>query len=230
MVRVGHALLGTRGEVLSTDEGFCEILETDAEALIGRSVLDVTVPADRLTCQTLMQHLQATREPFRVTKRYIKADGRPVWVTNTVSIIALGDAAPMLVSTIVPISPPTGGMNPAHLLDCAKLLLSSRQERRTAFDTAIFADPAWDMMLAAYVAEAEGMVLDLDTLARAANVPHGSAARWVRAMQHDRLIEVEAQGRDTPTSLFRLTATAHGQFEDYLAGIILKGAVETGPS
>jgi PAS domain S-box-containing protein len=226
MVQVGHALLGARGEILSTDEGFCTILETEADALLGRGVLDVTVPADRLTCQTLMRNLRATREPFRVTKRFIKADGSPVWVTNTVSIIALGDAAPMLVSTIVPIASPADGMNPAKLLECARLLLSSRQERRSVFATAIFADPAWDMMLAAYLAEAEGAVLDLGTLARAANVPQGSAARWVRAMQHDQLIEVEAQGADTPTSLFRLTATAHAQFEDHLAGIILKGAVE----
>lgn len=219
MMHVGHALLGSHSEVLSIDDGFCSILETRADALVGRSVLDVTAPADRLTCQTLMRRLRATGQPFRVVKRFIKGNGRTVWVTNSVSIIALGDTE-MLVSNIVPVAPAAAEPGPAQLLECARLLLASRQERRTVFATQVFGDPAWDMMLAAYVTEAEGGVLDLDTLARAANVPAASAGRWTRALEGEGLIELESHGGTRPHCLFRLTASAHHQFETYLEGLL----------
>lgn len=227
MVRVGHALLGKTGELLSADAGFCDILETPADSLVGRNVLDVTVPADRPTCRTLMRNLQATREPFRVAKRFIKADGAEIWVTNTVSIVALGDAPAMVVSTIIPIGAPASQCSPAQMLDCARLLMASRHKRRTAFATTIFADPAWDMMLAAYVAEAEGGVLDLDMLARTATMPKASVTRWVNALRQEGLVEIEArQGDAAAERLFRLTPEAHRQFEIYLAELVGQGRSE----
>lgn len=219
MVLVGHALLGTRGEVLSLDAGYCSILGTGADEIVGRCVLDVTAPADRVTCATLMRDLVATREPFQVSKRFMRSDGSVIWVSNTVSIIAFGDAPPMVVSTIVPIAAPDA-RTPANLLDCARFLLSSRRDRAGAFDTTMFIEPAWDMMLTAYVAEAEGAALDLDALARAASMSATSAERWVRALIQEGLLETEVSCG--PAGPYRLSDRAHQQFEDYLSGLLQK--------
>ncbi len=219
MVLVGHALLGTQGKVLSIDAGFCAILQTRAEALVGHSVLDVTLPEDRGTCAMLMRTLAATRQPFQVSKRYVRADGSPVWVTNTVSIIELGDSPPMLVSTIVPIDAP-GDRSPASLLDCARFMVASRRDRGPAFATTIFIEPAWDMMLAAYVAEAEGVVLDLAALSRAASIPTGSAQRWARALMQEGMLERESRDGESETAAYRLTGIALDRFERYLSDVL----------
>lgn len=220
MVQVGHALLGSHGKVLSLDDGFCEILGTTADAVVGRSVLDMTVPADRGTCQALMRNLAATREPFHVTKRYMRGDGGEVWVTNTVSLIELGDAPPMLVSTIVPIDPPVEDAGPAAMLHCARFLLSVRRDRGRAFG-AIFAEPAWDMLLTAYIADAEGRVLDMDAMARAASLPTAGATRWARALAQEGLLEPEP-GNTAGRPLYRITAAAHKRTEEFLSGLIHK--------
>lgn len=221
MVQVGHALLGSHGKVLSLDDGFCEILGTTADTIVGRSVLDVTVPADRGTCATLMRNLAATREPFRVTKRYIRGDGGEVWVTNTVSVIELGDAPPMLVSTIIPIDPPVEETEPAAMLDCARFLLSVRRDRASTFGP-IFAEPAWDMMLTAYIADAEGRSLGLGALSRAASLPDDGADRWARALVQEGLLEVEPGGRADDGIQYRITAATHRQVEEFLSGVIHK--------
>lgn len=220
MVQVGHALIGTQNELLSLDEGFCTILDTPLETIVGRSVLSLTAPPDRAACAIAMRHLRATGQPFRVTKRYLREDGSPVWVSNTVSIMALGDAPPMLVSTIVPIAPPSDAQSPAKLLDCARFLLAARRDRTGAFAASLFNEPAWDMLLVMYIVEAEGGAIDGPALARFARLGGPAATRWLRALVQEGLIEEEAGSGNALT--FRLADSTHGQFEAYLSGLLTK--------
>ena len=222
MTDTGHVLIGTRGELLSVDGGFCTLLQAEAAAIVGRLVLDVTAPPDRAECALAIGMLRETLQPFSISKRFIREDGSLRWVTNTVSITTPGAAPQTIVATIVPIDDPAQYRSPARLLECARLLLESRIDRSLAFDHALFSDPAWDMLLAAYIAEAEGRAVDCAGFAVSAGMTLPVSRRWLRLLVERDLIEMEAGTPLDAHTAFRLTADGHARFESHLGGLAVK--------
>jgi len=222
MTDAGHVLIGTQGEMLSVDRGFCALMQTDAAAIVGRLVLDVTAPPDRAECALAIGMLRETLQPFSISKRFIREDGTMLWVTNTVSITSPGAAPQTIVATIVPIDDPAQYRSPARLLECAQLLLESRIDRSLAFDHTLFSDPAWAMLLAAYIAEAEGKAVDCASFAVSAGMTLPVSRRWLRLLVERDLIEMEAGTPLDGHTAFCLTADGHARFESHLGGLAVK--------
>ena len=217
-MRSGHILVGSDGQLLSIDRGFSEIMHTPPEALIGRFVLDVTAPADHAECSAAIARLWATRQPFEIVKRMVRGDGSLVWVENTVSIVDHGRDEELLVATITPIPQVTAPRAPALLLDCARLMTDLREDRAAIFDSSLFPDTAWDVILGAYIAEAEGRAITASCLAETIGISQARADRWISVLIAQDAIEVETRQHDphAPKS-FRLTAATHARLEDHLA-------------
>ena len=74
---------------------------------------------------------------------------------------------------------------PAKLLALARRIKAARNARDTFFHPDLFADPAWDMMLALYIAEGDGCRLKVSDLCNESGVPKTTALRWI-----ERLVEL----------------------------------------
>lgn len=225
-MRSGHVLIGSEGQLLSLDRNFGEIMQAEPASLVGRLVMDVTAPADRLECSQAIARLRRTRQPFEISKRFVRDNGSLVWVTNTVSMVDHGRDENLMVATIAPISDPQGARAPARLLECARMLIDLRGDRATVVDSSIFSDTAWDIILWAYVAEAEGRAITVPALAATLGISPVRAERWIRVLIGQGSIEIETRETDpfAPKS-FRLTNAAHARLEDHLARV---GLAQTG--
>jgi len=84
----------------------------------------------------------------------------------------------------------------------ARRLQCLRRDRDRLFGAELFADPAWDMLLALYVAEADGQVLSIDGLCARAMVPAAAALRWVVALEERGLVVRDADA--SPDGAVRL--------------------------
>ena len=223
MNAIGHVLIGSEGEFVSLDAGFCSMMQTEAQHMIGRLVLDVTAQPDREECALAINTLRHTLQPFTISKRFLRDDGSMLWVTNRVSITDWGGGGlRTIVATVSPIDDPGQYRSPAKLLECARLLFASRIDRTLAFDRTLFSDPAWDMLLAAYIAEAEGDSIDCTRFALATDLTVPITRRWLRVLIDKGLIEMELTRASEETGVFRLTARGHARFEDHLAGLAVK--------
>ncbi|WP_174274013.1 winged helix DNA-binding protein [Sphingomonas bacterium] len=66
--------------------------------------------------------------------------------------------------------------------------LKARACRGQIFDTDLFRDPAWDMLLDLYDAHSAGRVISVSSLCIAANVPATTGLRYVAAMEREGLV------------------------------------------
>lgn len=69
-----------------------------------------------------------------------------------------------------------------------KQLLAARRARSTFFGSHLFADPAWDILLQAYVALLEKEPLLVSTICRESVVPATTALRWISILEQDGLL------------------------------------------
>jgi PAS domain S-box-containing protein len=220
MFQAGHVLIDGMGRLVSIDRGFCAIMQAEPAMLIGRAVMNVTAPADRAECGVAIAHLRATHTPFRISKRFIRDNGSLVWVVNSVSMVEGGDGPGMIVATIDPIVDSSEPRAPARLLDCAQLLVTCREDRAAVLDPALITDTAWDVILAAYIAEAEGRSISVASLAAALDLPAARAGRWIDILQGKGIIEIETRAADAHSAkAFRLTGDAHRRLETHLAKV-----------
>jgi two-component system, LuxR family, sensor kinase FixL len=99
---VGVAHIDARGRWLRLNDRFCEIIGYDRDELLTRSFQDITHPDDLahdLASQEALlsgRHIQTSTE-----KRYIRKDGRIVWVNTTRSIVRDGGGRPDFVVSVI---------------------------------------------------------------------------------------------------------------------------------
>jgi PAS domain S-box-containing protein len=65
----------------------CEILGYRTDELLGMSVHELTAPEDRARSDDMNARLRGPEDVIAYEKRYLKADGAPVWVHVTVSAV-----------------------------------------------------------------------------------------------------------------------------------------------
>ncbi len=75
-----------------------------------------------------------------------------------------------------------------HRAETALQLYAIRRERQKFFDIELFAEPAWDILLILYWAEAQQLRLTVTTVCEAAQVPATTALRWISKLEMDGLI------------------------------------------
>ncbi len=91
---VGMLIVSPAGEILQVNPALCRMLGYEAGALQGLAVQAITHPDDRDTNARLAQEtLAGTSDSFRVTKRYLRADGSVMSAELTLVVIRdeLGD-------------------------------------------------------------------------------------------------------------------------------------------
>lgn len=60
-----------------------------------------------------------------------------------------------------------------------KRLISERRQRGTFFPGELFADPAWELLLALTLAQAQGRRTSITTLCNQVEIPASTALRWI---------------------------------------------------
>jgi DNA-binding transcriptional ArsR family regulator len=98
-----------------------------------------------------------------------------------------------------------GPLDPAST---AEALLTARRARTEALGPGLFADPAWDMLLALFAAAERGGSLPVTRLCAAAGVPQTTALRWLEQLEAARLIARAADSADARRTLVSLAPDA----------------------
>jgi PAS domain S-box-containing protein len=96
----GMTLQNVDGIYLEVNQAFCEITGYEERDLIGTNYRSITHPEDLARTSRRTEELLAGEIPsFVREKRYVRKDGRSVWVRNSMSL--LGDSKPPRIITLV---------------------------------------------------------------------------------------------------------------------------------
>ncbi|GAA1916119.1 sensor histidine kinase [Nocardioides hwasunensis] len=128
---VGMAVVSPAGDFLSTNVALCDMLGYDPDVLATMSFQDITHPDDlasdlRLVEQTLSGEIGS----YRITKRYICADGGVLIGDLSVALLRAGDGAP--IHFISQIADLTERQAFVERLDAAEAAAESEQGRADA--------------------------------------------------------------------------------------------------
>jgi diguanylate cyclase (GGDEF)-like protein/PAS domain S-box-containing protein len=89
------------GTLLDVNETLAEMLGTSREALVGRSIRDITHPDDWAANSTQLDHARdGAVSGYKLDKRYIRADGQIVWARTSVSVMAEQSASPLVIAHV----------------------------------------------------------------------------------------------------------------------------------
>ena len=102
------------------------------------------------------------------------------------------------------------------LATVAARVYAARRRRERYFDPAIFADPAWDMLLDLFIAKARGKEIRTSSLCLAAAVPPATALRWIAVLERQGLIQRRGAAGDRRVKLIALTAQGYRVMRQYL--------------
>jgi DNA-binding MarR family transcriptional regulator len=98
-------------------------------------------------------------------------------------------------------------------------MLHHRRMREDHFPAALFADPAWDMLLDLYAAKLERAPVSVSSLCIAAAVPTTTALRWIKAMTDAGLFVRKDDPRDGRRILIELSEAAGDALARYFAAL-----------
>ncbi len=96
-------------------------------------------------------------------------------------------------------------------------MIKLRRLRDRFFDSELFADPAWDMLLDLMAARLEQVQVAVSSLCIAAAVPPTTALRWIKSMTDAGLFERVADPDDGRRIFIRLSETAATALQRYFA-------------
>lgn len=116
---------------------------------------------------------------------------------------------------------PAALASPATLPDAAAVrgVIKLRRLREGFFDSGLFADPAWDMLLDLFAAHIDNERVAVSSLCIAAAVPPTTALRWIRAMTDTELFERHADPLDGRRVFIRLSSKAVDGMARYFAAL-----------
>lgn len=97
----------------------------------------------------------------------------------------------------------------------AQAAIAARARRQKFFKASLFSDPAWDILLELFAAEAEGRRVAISTAGLAANVPLTTAIRWINALQEEGLVSRQNDPLDARRSFLTLTDLGLRSMRDY---------------
>jgi hypothetical protein len=217
MPHLGRVVIDETGVIIRADRNFKAMIRLD-DALIGRNMLDFTAPADRERCIFLLDKLARDGLPVSTVKRMIRADDTHMWVCNHLALCQPEGGSVRIEISAETTAPPSDWVDPAELLQVARRMIADRAARAAEFSPSLFIDHAWDILLAAYVHEAEGVLLRTVDLHAMAGLSHANAGRWICALHAEGLVEYErGDGTALATTPIQLSAAAHRKFEHYLS-------------
>lgn len=84
---IGMALVSPDGKFVQVNHAFCDIVGYKQEELLNLTLETITHPDDVAMDHTHIKEMEAGKiRSYEIEKRYVRKDGRIVWVQNTVSI------------------------------------------------------------------------------------------------------------------------------------------------
>jgi len=98
-------------------------------------------------------------------------------------------------------------------------VIRARRLRDRFFEGGLFEDPAWDMLLDLLAAQLERAQVSVSSLCIAAAVPPTTALRWITKLTDAGLIEREADPFDKRRAYLKLSPTAAGAMQRYVAAV-----------
>ena len=105
------------------------------------------------------------------------------------------------------------------LLDLARRAVFERQRRTAFFDQAMFGEPAWDMLLALYVADFVGGKQTIGNLAELVDVPVSTVVRWAGQLERKHCIIREPHPHDRRAIFVRLTDKGREGLDAYFSSL-----------
>lgn len=81
------------------------------------------------------------------------------------------------------------GLGTLDARELAKQLLAQRVARFDHFPAELFHEPAWDMLLALFVAQEERRVMNVKTLVGSAHAPVTTSQRWIDHLHKLKLVD-----------------------------------------
>lgn len=96
-------------------------------------------------------------------------------------------------------------------------IIRQRQLRARFFDSKLFADPAWDMLLELTAARAENALISVTSLCIASGVPSTTALRWIDQMTKEGLFERRDDANDRRRSYISMTDKAANAMARFFA-------------
>jgi hypothetical protein len=102
-------------------------------------------------------------------------------------------------------------------------VIRGRRERDLHFDSALFADPAWDMLLDLYAARLEERPVSVSSLCTAAAVPPTTALRWITVLCSQGLIVRTPDAVDARRIFVTMTDDAFDRLSAYFAVVQRRG-------
>ncbi|WP_375402074.1 winged helix DNA-binding protein [uncultured Sphingomonas sp.] len=116
--------------------------------------------------------------------------------------------------------PPSDADGDAEL-DAAAIrrAIRARRMRGSFFAPGLFSDPAWDMLLDLYAAEAEDMPVSVSSLCIASAVAPTTALRWIARLTEDGLLDRRPDATDRRRAFMALTEVARIGMRRYLVSL-----------
>ncbi len=122
----GIAQTDLSGRFALVNDRYCEITGYSREELLEKRMQDITHPDDVPRNLESFQRLLTEGTPYVIEKRYVRKDGSPVWVSNTVSVTRDASGRPQHVVAVT--------LNITHRRQAeealARLTAASEQQRR----------------------------------------------------------------------------------------------------
>ena len=97
----------------------------------------------------------------------------------------------------------------------ARAAIEARARRGKFFKASLFSDPAWDILLDLFAADAEGRRVAISTAGLAANVPLTTAIRWINALQEEGLVRRDNDPLDARRCFLSLTELGLQSMREY---------------
>jgi hypothetical protein len=104
---------------------------------------------------------------------------------------------------------PSRGFSDDKLATLARGIYRMRQHRQSYFDSALFAEPAWDMMLDLFINKVRGARVSTTSLCLAAGVPHATGIRWIRTLREHGLLRRYRAPDDARLMLIEITPNGY---------------------
>lgn len=115
--------------------------------------------------------------------------------------------------------PPSPGETGEDDVAAIRRAIRARRMRGSFFAPGLFSDPAWDMLLDLYAADAEDMPVSVSSLCIASAVAPTTALRWIARMTEDGLLERRPDATDRRRAFMALTDVARVGMRGYLIGL-----------
>lgn len=111
-----------------------------------------------------------------------------------------------------------GGIDKHVLVRRAEQILDLRQRRVREFGATMFGEPAWDILLSAYVGDRHHDRLTIAHLTGIAGVSLSTALRWLNYLVGEGLVERHVHPAQSGQMIVQLTDRSRETLERYLAG------------